>query len=445
MGSQAARMFVVIVGLFITLERDALAVSYELRGVGTLPTFGSDPPPAGVVGEDITVSVMLNSEDFDYQVVANPIFHYFVPNKTVPVEIVGSTYGTYPNVSPISRFVALELTHDDPPGDDQIGIDVSAGNTTTALIDLWADDGDGFDGDVTPFNSEELFTIFAEAMADELNWTRSQFASVFIGMDSLYLGTLDWELIHPNQGPTQMLNIEPTFDVQLKPGNAFPIGNATAATLDIDGGAGTSFPVLEVLLDFPLNEIPEGAQITSAKLKLDAATSSSSITIQALGYAGDGLASLSDEIATTTLVGSNAGPFTSTGDILIDLNAEFIESLLNDSSHLGLRLKSATSGPFIRIATSETVAGTAPTLMLEFSGDVPGGDFNLDGMVDGTDFLAWQRGESPVLQSSSDLEAWRAQYGLPATSAAAAAVPEPTAISLAALALCGLGVRRRRP
>ena len=39
------------------------------------------------------------------------------------------------------------------------------------------------------------------------------------------------------------------------------------------------------------------------------------------------------------------------------------------------------------------------------------GDFDLDGDADGSDFLAWQRGESPDPLSQSDLGAWEDDYG----------------------------------
>ena len=39
------------------------------------------------------------------------------------------------------------------------------------------------------------------------------------------------------------------------------------------------------------------------------------------------------------------------------------------------------------------------------------GDFDLDGDVDGYNFLKWQRGESPNPLSQSDLADWEANYG----------------------------------
>jgi hypothetical protein len=62
----------------------------------------------------------------------------------------------------------------------------------------------------------------------------------------------------------------------------------------------------------------------------------------------------------------------------------------------------------------------------------PDGDFDNDGDIDGRDFLAWQRGESPDPFSAGDLAAWQGEYNggllsalrLP-PSAFHTAVPEP--------------------
>ncbi len=74
------------------------------------------------------------------------------------------------------------------------------------------------------------------------------------------------------------------------------------------------------------------------------------------------------------------------------------------------------------------------------------GDFDLDGDVDGSDFLLWQRGGSPDPLSAGDLSDWQSNYGAPSSLAASAsAVPEPStllmALGLAACSTCG---RRRR-
>jgi|GEM_PF-5088069 len=59
------------------------------------------------------------------------------------------------------------------------------------------------------------------------------------------------------------------------------------------------------------------------------------------------------------------------------------------------------------------------------------GDFDSDGDVDGDDFLKWQRGESPIPLSQSDLNDWQTNYGTVVPPlATVAVVPEPGAVLL---------------
>jgi hypothetical protein len=70
------------------------------------------------------------------------------------------------------------------------------------------------------------------------------------------------------------------------------------------------------------------------------------------------------------------------------------------------------------LASRFTVPAPAPTLP---------GDFNDDDRVDGSDFLVWQRGESPSRLSPGDLSLWRTNFGnVEKEVAALHAVPEPT-------------------
>jgi hypothetical protein len=68
------------------------------------------------------------------------------------------------------------------------------------------------------------------------------------------------------------------------------------------------------------------------------------------------------------------------------------------------------------------------------------GDFNGDDLVDGRDFLTWQRGQSPVPLSVTDLNAWQENYG--AGSLGTFTVPEPHQLAILALPAASLALRR---
>lgn len=71
------------------------------------------------------------------------------------------------------------------------------------------------------------------------------------------------------------------------------------------------------------------------------------------------------------------------------------------------------------------------------------GDYNEDGNINGGDFLWWQRGESPLPKSMSDLQMWQAQYGATTSSSVSLSVPEGSSFLLACAAMIS-GFSRRR-
>jgi hypothetical protein len=85
-------------------------------------------------------------------------------------------------------------------------------------------------------------------------------------------------------------------------------------------------------------------------------------------------------------------------------------------------------------------------------------DFNNDNIVDGADFLIWQRGfggagtpatgdaNGDLQINDADLTIWKNQFGTDPTPALAAvgAIPEPATAALAGLALVGAGLAARR-
>jgi hypothetical protein len=67
------------------------------------------------------------------------------------------------------------------------------------------------------------------------------------------------------------------------------------------------------------------------------------------------------------------------------------------------------------------------TMASDSFGSSDSADFNGDGLVDGRDFLTWQRGDSPNFFSADDLDLWQNQYGT-GSLAAGVTVPEPTTL-----------------
>ena len=70
------------------------------------------------------------------------------------------------------------------------------------------------------------------------------------------------------------------------------------------------------------------------------------------------------------------------------------------------------------------------------------GDFTGDGVVDGADFLDWQRGVSPNPLSSEDLDAWKLNYGT--VPPVVTVIPEPATAILLFGCLVGFSIIRLR-
>jgi len=62
-------------------------------------------------------------------------------------------------------------------------------------------------------------------------------------------------------------------------------------------------------------------------------------------------------------------------------------------------------------------------------------DFDGDGQVNGADYLAWQRGESPIALSAEDLALWQSQFGTTSGLSTVTAIPEPSSLIVVALGL----------
>ncbi|MGI9430177.1 MAG: tail fiber protein [Bythopirellula sp.] len=106
----------------------------------------------------------------------------------------------------------------------------------------------------------------------------------------------------------------------------------------------------------------------------------------------------------------------------------------------GIGLSNRALGQEYGQETSILSTSNLPSHTHEFT--VLAGDFDLDGDVDGYDFLMWQRGESPNPLSNTDLTAWQNNYEMTVPlSASSTAVPEQTSAMLvvvASMACCAL-------
>jgi hypothetical protein len=176
-------------GLLALLVGNVHARVFELRGLGVLPL----ETEFGVPGEGITISVVLDSDNFFYVPIANPIYHYFEAAQPVPVHIVGGSTGAFADVSPSYRFLALDW--DEDFGGDLLSLDVSSGTSSTSLFSLITEGQSGFDCDVTPFTPDQLFDLLEDALSNEALWQATAGAA-FLGSpeDILSFGTLDWSI-----------------------------------------------------------------------------------------------------------------------------------------------------------------------------------------------------------------------------------------------------------
>ncbi|QEG36909.1 hypothetical protein Pr1d_42490 [Bythopirellula goksoeyrii] len=117
---------------------------------------------------------------------------------------------------------------------------------------------------------------------------------------------------------------------------------------------------------------------------------------------------------------------------IFDRNGASLTGYLSDGSPFDFRLLESSGRIFDAFSadTLLTVTLTVP--------DELGGDFDMDGDVDGRDFLEWQRNGSPDPLSSTDLALWQTQYGLTATPGSATRlVPEPSSLIQGLMILVG--------
>jgi len=197
---------------------------------------------------------------------------------------------------------------------------------------------------------------------------------------------------------------------------------------------------------------------------------SGGISLLIYGENGDTLWSWTAAVSNVA-VGANPGDVTEWTTLLIPINKPtirfdagvfpsangtegHIDGALEDGGNWGSNGTYATDAALVA-AFDQTLSnvhrigihGITPDTQIDNLGfiipDGTPGDFDSDDDVDGADFLAWQRGESPSSLSASDLAEWETNFGTVAAVTGIAAVPEPSAIVLLLAGGCSFLFTRR--
>lgn len=243
-------------------------------------------------------------------------------------------------------------------------------------------------------------------------------AQLFAG-DSITVGNArftNWELVEldstTGQNPllSQIFVTPITGDIT-QPGLQYSTNGHLAVT---------NINALDMRLRFRVSTLPTGKAFVGQSLDL------TGVTFTGAG----GLAMVTQENATpggadlgSTLVMSDSG----SGFAQIADNEWFAHQFT-----MSVSMDVFVSG----VTGTGTVSLTSFTQRFSQTGpQVTPGDFDLDGDVDGRDFLTWQRGGSPTPLSTSDLNAWRNNYGsvgsLGTTAGlSSSAIPEPEGMTL---------------
>jgi uncharacterized delta-60 repeat protein len=233
--------------------------------------------------------------------------------------------------------------------------------------------------------------------------------------------------------PVQTVTLAPTFDVKATVGAIRSITDGET-NLTVGLGFNAENPEERPIFEFPLVDVPAGATVTAAILKLDPYVSSGSPRVEVLAYGGDGLASLSDITAAGTVLATTGPVDAGMSSIDINLSPNFIQSLLGESSHLGLRLRSLDLPLYVGFSSTEATFGTQPQLSITYTMPIEPGDFNEDGSVDGEDLLIWQAAYGSTDEGDADedgdtdgrdLMIWQRNWTPAGGIQAFTSVPEP--------------------
>ncbi len=461
-----AGLAVFLCALVMLVSRPAGAVVYRLEGHGILD---DSSPPYGVDGEDITITADLDPDDFYYWPSTGDTWHEAAPLVTVPLQVVGSVSGTFPNIAPISRIVALELT-EDPGVVDQIHVDIQSEFVSTSIVTSYCEFDSCFDGSAGPTTPTQVLDLLKEAINNTDSWHSSDIFGLLLADsdDSILMNDFTWTVERfPPEGGSTTARILPTFDVQWT-ADEVPFSIETGTPSLTEGG--TSFiigngyysPEKRAILEFPIDDIPANATIDAVTLQLDPYVSSGEPRLQVLGYAGDGVASVYDAYPPAALLAETNPMTAGVSTAEINLGTEYLQSLLGEASHMGVWIRGLDIIDYIGFLASEaSYANPKPTLLVQYTVPVGlTGDYNGDGIVDAADYTVWRDtlGDNVTLGTGADGDgdgtigagdylAWKQNFGATSSGALAqtATVPEPAAAMLFTIAVAAMLLNRPSP
>lgn len=228
-------------------------------------------------------------------------------------------------------------------------------------------------------------------------------AATLVGID------IDQDSNHPVNWTLQHRYLPPLHLSNLVAENGF----ASPLDLTLDGSPGDDFPISVIASTLPihtqsLSGIDGGMEVASG-VGPDVVTARWSNLIPLATYEVYvfSLADVPPELNVPVVLVVNA----QVGDSSRTINsyAEFVQA--NSSGEIGFGMP----GPLF--PEGNELAGLA------IRGALIPGDFDANNVVDGSDFLAWQRGESPTPWSQADLALWETHYG--SSWPVITSVPEP--------------------
>ena len=285
-------------------------------------------------------------------------------------------------------------------------------------------------------------SLYGESLANDQIAFRAGFTD---GTSGIYVVT-------PSSGgpDVQIAEFSPLFDAGSSDGDV--IEGEEQISVQIHAGGER-----RACLEFDLSQLPAGAVIESATLRVNVNAVTSfepgEPSLKVYGYAGDGALDISDPQRTEVWLGQTAAGV-ELGALDIDLETTPLQDFVTTGGIVGLVMLADAAEHLVSFDALEDVGGAPPKLTIEYS--LAPGDFNGDGVVDASDLARWKSnfgsasagfsqgdadGDGDV--DGSDFLVW--QRGLSAAASSVAMHAPEAATWRLFLAAAGLMICRKSP